>query len=106
MLQRLNIPFSYIETCRVETETFARGLQKFVSAACMVKNFRGLRIAQVGMRPKPFCSVIFNEGELLQRFGIQTVPVNLAVVIDKYHRILAERDGELEEGARAAGEPV
>lgn len=100
MLQRLNIPFSYIETCRVETETFARGLQKFVSAACMVKNFRGLRIAQVGMRPKPFCSVIFNEGELLQRFGIQTVPVNLAVVIDKYQRILAERDGELEEGAR------
>ena len=55
---------------------------------------------RVGLRPKPFCSVIFNEGELLQKFGIQTVPVNLAVVIDKYNRILGERDEELEEGAR------
>lgn len=65
-----------------------------------VKNFQNLRVAQVGLRPKPFCSVIFNEGELLQKFGIQTVPVNLAVVIDKYNRILGERDEELEEGAR------
>lgn len=98
-LQRCNIPFSYIETCRVEDPAFEKGFNKFVSVACMVKNLRGLRVAQVGMRPKPFCSVIFNEGELLQKFGIQTVPVNLAVVIDKYNRILAERDSELEEGA-------
>lgn len=99
-LQRLNIPFSYIETCRVEEKKFAEGLQRFTSVACMVKNFRGLRVAQVGMRPKPFCSVIFNEGELLQCFGIQTIPVNLAVVIDKYNRILKERDDELDAGAR------
>lgn len=99
-LQRCGIPFSYIESCRVEDDLFARGLQKFASVCCMVKNFQGMRVAQVGLRPKPFCSVIFNEGELLQRFGIQTVPVNLAVVMDKYNRILRERDAELEEGAR------
>lgn len=99
-LQRCNIPFSYIESCRVEDDRFARGLRQFESVCCMVKNFRGLRVAQVGLRPKPFCSVIFNEGELLQKFGVQTVPVNLAVVIDKYNRILAQRDAELEEGAR------
>lgn len=99
-LQRCGIPFSYIESCRIEDRIFARGLQKFMSVCCMVKNFQNLRVAQVGLRPKPFCSVIFNEGELLQKFGIQTVPVNLAVVIDKYNRILGERDEELEEGAR------
>ncbi len=99
-LQRLNLPFSYIETCRIESETFSEGLGRFASVACMVKNFRSMRIAQVGMRPKPFCSVIFNEGELLQKFGIQTVPVNLAVVIDRYNRILKERDTELGEGAK------
>ncbi|MEA5013645.1 MAG: fucose isomerase [Candidatus Limiplasma sp.] len=99
-LQRNNIPFSYIETCAVEDALFAQGLRRFASVACMVKNFRGLRVAQVGMRPKPFCSVIFNEGELLQKFGIQVIPVNLAVIIDKYNRILAERDAELEEGAK------
>jgi L-fucose isomerase-like protein len=43
--------------------------------------------------------VIFNKGELLQRFGIQIVPVNLAVIIDKYNRILKEKDAALGEGA-------
>ena len=59
-----------------------------------------MRIAQVGMRPKPFCSVIFNEGELMEKFGLQIVPVNLAVIIDKYNKILAENDAELEAGAK------
>ncbi|EHI58188.1 MAG: L-fucose/L-arabinose isomerase family protein [Hungatella hathewayi] len=99
-LQRLNIPFTYIENCRMEEDMFAEGLRRFVSVACMVKNFRGMRIAQVGMRPKPFCSVIINEGELMQKFGITVVPVNMAVVIEKFNRILEEHDEELEEGAK------
>ena len=100
ILQRNNIPFTYVETCHVEDDVFKAGFEKFVSVACMVKNFRGMRIAQVGMRPKPFTSVIFNEGELMQKFGIRVIPVNMAVVIDKYNRILKERDAELEEGAK------
>ena len=99
-LQRFHIPFSFIETCAVESDTFASSFARFVSVSCMVKNFRGMRIAQVGMRPKPFCSVIFNEGELMQRFGMHIIPVNMAVIIDKYNRILKERDAELEEGAK------
>ena len=59
-----------------------------------------MRIALGGRRPKPFCSVIFNEGELMEKFGLQIVPVNLAVIIDKYNKILAENDAELEEGAK------
>lgn len=97
-LQRFNIPFSFIESCAVESEAFARGFGKFVSVSCMLKNFTGMRIAQVGMRPKPFCSVIFNEGELMQRFGLQVIPVNLAVIIDQYNKILLESDAELEKG--------
>ena len=100
ILQRNNIPFTYVETCHVEDDVFKAGFEKFVSVACMVKNFRGMRIAQVGMRPKPFTSVIFNEGELMEKFGIRVIPVNMAVVIDKYNRILKERDAELEEGAK------
>ena len=99
-LQRLNIPFSFIETCRVEDAAFAAGLDRFVRVACMVKNFTGMRVAQVGMRPKPFCSVIFNEGELMQKFGIQVVPVNLAVVLDKYNKILETKQAELEAGEK------
>ena len=37
--QRLNLPFSYIENCRIEDETFTKGLQKFISVTCMTKNF-------------------------------------------------------------------
>ena len=99
-MQRFHIPFTFIKTCRVEDAAFAEGFERFAAVACMVKNFRGMRIAQVGMRPKPFCSVIFNEGELMEKFGLQIVPVNLAVIIDKYNKILAERDAELTEGAK------
>ncbi len=98
-LQRFHVPFSFIETSTVDSDIFAEGFRRFVSVSCMVKNFRGMRIAQVGMRPKPFCSVIFNEGELMEKFGLQVIPVNLAVVIDQYNRILAENDAELEKGA-------
>ncbi len=99
-LQRFNIPFTHIECCRVTDEVFAAELRKFVSVACMVKNFRGMRVAEIGMRPKPFCSVIFNEGELMQKFGVQIVPVNMALIEKKYRRILSECGAELEEGAK------
>ena len=98
-LERLNIPFTYIENCFIEDPLFDKGFRDFAAVTCMVKNFTGLRVAQVGLRPKPFCSVIFNEGELMQKFGIQVIPVNLAVIKDKYDRILNERKEELEEGA-------
>ena len=99
-LQRFHVPFSFIETSTVDSDVFRKGLDRFVRVSCMVKNFRGMRVAQVGMRPKPFCSVIFNEGELMEKFGLQIVPVNLAVIVDQYNRILKERDTELEEGAK------
>lgn len=100
MLQRFHIPFTYLESCRVEDEIFAKRLTQFVSVTCMVKNFRHMRVAQVGMRPGPFYSVIFNEGELMSKFGISVIPVNLAVIQDKYNRILKEKDAELEQGAK------
>lgn len=99
MLQRLNVPFTYIENCRIEDPVFAEGLLQFAGVACAVKNFVGMRIAQVGCRPKPFCSVIWNESELMDKFGIRMIPVNLAVVQDKYNRILAEKKEELADGA-------
>ena len=99
MLQRMNIPFSYIENCRIEDSIFAEGLLKFAGVACAVKNFTGMRIAQVGCRPKPFCSVISNESELMEKFDVRIIPINLAVALDKYNRILATKQDELAKGA-------
>ena len=97
-LQRMNVPFTYIENCRIEDPIFTEGFLRFVGVACAVKNFKGMRVAQVGMRPKPFCSVIFNESDLMDKFDIHVIPVNLAVIQDKYNRILETRQDELAEG--------
>ena len=99
MLQRMRIPFTYIENCFTEDPIFEEGFRRFVGVACAVKNFRGMRVAQVGMRPKPFCSVIFNESDLMEQFDIHVIPVNLAVIQDKYNRILRDCGEELAAGA-------
>lgn len=100
MLQRLNVPFTFLETCRVESDIFREGFLRFLGIACMVKNFRGrgnrgLRVIQAGTRPKPFCSVIVNEGELMQKLNIRVIPVNMALMLNRYDKILAERKDEL-----------
>ncbi len=79
-MQRYHIPFSHINCCRVESEEFKSGLESFIRVACMVKNFSGMRIGQVGTRPAPFFSVIWNEGELMEKFGIRIVPINFALI--------------------------
>ncbi len=82
-LQRLHVPFSHLPTCRVDSAEFKEGFERFVRVACMVKNFKGMRIGQVGCRPTPFYSVICNEGELLEKFGIKIIPINLAAIGQK-----------------------
>ena len=79
-MQRYHVPFSHLPCCRVESEEFAKGFDSFVRVTCMVKNFKGMRIGQVGTRPAPFYSVIYNESELLEKFGIRIVTINFAVV--------------------------
>ena len=82
-LQRLHIPFSNIPSCKVSDEEFKEGFEQFIRVACMVKNFQGMRIGLVGTRPNPFCSVIYNEGELLEKFGIRIITINFAIVEQK-----------------------
>lgn len=82
-LQRLHIPFSNIPSCKVNDDEFKEGLERFIRVACMVKNFQGMRIGLVGTRPNPFCSVIYNEGELLEKFGIRIITINFAIVEQK-----------------------
>lgn len=78
--QRYHIPFSHLPCCRVESDEFKAGFDSFVRVACMVKNFKGMRIGQVGTRPAPFFSVIWNEGELMEKFGIKIIPINFAII--------------------------
>lgn len=98
-LMRMNVPFTYIENCPVDAEKLKKGFESFSRVVCAVKNFCGMRIGQVGLRPRPFCSVIFNEGQLMEEFDIHVVPINLAVIQDKFNTILKTREPELKAGA-------
>lgn len=94
-MQRYGIPFSHIPCCRVESEEFEDAFRRFARVACMVKNFRGLRIGQIGARPAPFYSVIWNEGELMEKFGIRIVPINMAVVGERFKKAKEEKAEEI-----------
>ena len=93
--QRFGIPFSHIPCCRVESEEFKAGFDKFVRVSCMVKNFTGMRIGQIGTRPQPFFSVIWNEGELMQKFGVKIIPINMATVQERFYKTKEEKTDEI-----------
>lgn len=94
-LRRYHVPFSYIENCPVESEIFADGLKQFLSVVTMVKNFKGLAVTQVGTRLTPFKSVMYNELELTEKFGINLNNVNMAQVEDKFNKIIDSKSYEL-----------
>ena len=100
-LQHRSIPFSYIKNCNIKDPAFDRGLKKFISVACMVKNFKGLRIAQIGTRPKPFTSVMINEEDLMGKFGIQIIPVNMANIFKRHEAIMRDMENQLDKEAEA-----
>lgn len=80
ILKRYGVPFSYIVNSRVDSPLFERGFKNFLGAARAANSFIGARIGQVSTRPGDFYSVIVNEGELLERWGIETVPLTLVDV--------------------------
>lgn len=77
VLQRLNVPYSYITSCRLKDALFANGFENFIRAASAVKMIDHPRIGQISLRPEPFLCVKVNEGELLEQFGIEIVPLTL-----------------------------
>jgi len=95
--QRYHIPFSHLPCCRVESDEFKEGFYSFVRVACMVKNFTNLRIGQIGARPLPFFSVIWNEGELMEKFGVRVKALNFAVVEQRMKEILEAGGEEMEQ---------
>jgi L-fucose isomerase-like protein len=77
VLGMYGVEFSYIENCDIDDPIFDEGYRKFLSVVSVVKAFRSLRIGQISTRPGPFLSVKCNEMELLEKFGIEIVPITL-----------------------------
>ena len=94
-LRRYNVPFSYIENCNIEEQTFADGLNQFLSVVTMIKNFKGMKVTQIGTRLNPFKSVMYNELELMEKFGFNMQTVNMAVAEKHFYDILKNKQDKL-----------
>jgi len=92
ILRRMGVPFSYIVNSSVESAVFERGVKNFLAAAAAVKAFRNARIGQVSTRPAAFWTMMVNEGELLERWGIEVVPATLSQVLGRAQKKLDAPD--------------
>lgn len=100
VLHKLGVTFTYIENCRMDDPKLEKGIRRFLAAANVVKGMRTLRIGQVGKRIDFFWTCIVNESELLERFGIEIVPIDMIELVKAVKaRAEADRlayDGELD----------
>ena len=96
VLMRYGIPFSYIPNVYPTDPKFAAGWDKFVRVANVVKAFNHIRVAQIGPRPRPFMSVMTNEEALLNRFGIEIVPMSAGDgIFQAFNNALENRKDEV-----------
>ena len=83
VLKKYGVPFSWIVNSRLDAPVFERGVRTFLSAVSAAKAFVGARIGQVSTRPPNFYTVIVNEQDLLLRWGIEMVPIDLVVLVKR-----------------------
>ena len=96
-LLRYGVPFTYIENCWLDSPLLKEELEKYVRVVSVMKDFTAMRVGQISPRPKPFLSVIINEDELLEKFGIEIVPINAAEILSVYERVYANKKDQMEE---------
>jgi L-fucose isomerase-like protein len=102
VLRKLGVTFTYIENCRPEEPVFKDRVDTFVRAANVVKKMRRMRIGQLGQRIDFFWTTIINESELLERYGIEVLPIDLAEFIEEVKRLAASERGRYIEEIEAS----
>lgn len=93
VLVKLGVPFTYIENCDMDEEAFEKGLDRFIRAANVVKRLKGAKIGIIGNRIDFFWSTIIDESDLLQKFGIEILPLDLSKAI-RMTKETAEKEKE------------
>ena len=73
-------PFSYIENCRMDDPQLPDGLDMFLRAANVADVLRGgVKIGLIGQRIDFFWTTIVNESELLERFNVELLPIDICL---------------------------
>ncbi|MBC8533833.1 L-fucose/L-arabinose isomerase family protein [Yeguia hominis] len=83
VLRRFGVPFTYLKNCRLKDAAFAQGIRLFQAVCNVVRTFRNIRILQIAPRPFDFWSTMCNEGELLEKFGVQLSPVPMPELLEE-----------------------
>ena len=91
VLRRFNVPFTYMTNCNFTDPEFERGVRDFLAVCSVVKTFRSIRILQIGPRPMDFWSTMCNEGELLDKYGIQLAPVPLPELMQEMQKARTQK---------------
>lgn len=93
VLRRLGVRFSYIPNVPVEDQTLAEGIDRFLRAVAVAEVFTGgVRIGHLGQRIDFFWTTIINEGELLERFGMEILPIDMPETLRKIDNQAARSD--------------
>lgn len=106
ILRRFNVKFTYIPNCDINDPIFARGFDTFLRAVNVVKAFSRIRILQIAPRPASFWTMMYNEGELLEKFGIQVYPITLKELEMRTLQIEADSGDPLENAIKKIEEKI
>jgi L-fucose isomerase-like protein len=94
VLHKLGVRFSYIENCRLDEPPLRQGLDRFLRAVNVANVCRrGARIGLVGQRIDFFWTTIVNESELLERFRLEVLPIDMVVFIERVRQRVRENHG-------------
>ena len=99
VLRRMGVPFTYVINSTVDSPEFERGFKAFLGAAAAANAFLGARVGQVDTRPSAFWTVMVNEGELMERWGIRVVPTTLVDVEQGVKKLMADPTPMLRDSA-------
>lgn len=99
VLRRHNVPFTYLTNSWIGSEDFKKGMQKFIRVVNVVKSVKNLNVLQIATRPEPFCSVICNENELLEKFNVHLYPITLSDLMLKMEEVEKSGSQDLKDTA-------
>jgi len=97
VLRQFGVPFTYMTNCSLDDPAFKRTMDSFLRAAQIVKSMTNLRIGQIGVRPDAFWSVKCNELQLLEKLGIEVVPVTMIELKERYEAVLKKKEKDIRE---------
>lgn len=83
VLHKLAVPFTYLPNVACTEDAWRRGMRAFAGGVQASKVLRrGARIGMIGQRIDFFWSTISNESELLEKFQIEVLPLDMVVFIE------------------------